>query len=39
MEMEREGRILGDWNAHSYSWDETREEHARGKVMEEWMIG
>ena len=35
MEMGREGSILGDWNVHSYSWDETREEDARGKVIEE----
>ena len=35
----REGSILGAWNAHSHSWDEAREEDARGKIMEEWMVG
>ena len=39
MEMGREGSILGDWNAHLHSWDETRDEDTRGKVMEEWIIG
>ena len=33
-----EASLLEDWNAHSYAWDETREEDARGKTMEEWVV-
>ena len=39
MELGREGSILGDWNANSQFWDETREKDARGKIMEECMVG
>ena len=34
-EMGRDGSLLGDWNAYSHSLDKTREEDARGKIMEE----
>ena len=37
--MGREVSILGDWNAHSHTCDETKEENVRGKSMEEWMVG
>ena len=37
--MGREGSVLGDWNAHSHTWDETREEDSKGKIIEEWMVG
>ena len=39
LEMGREGSVLGDWNAHSHTWDETREEDSKGKIIEEWMVG
>ena len=36
--MGREGSILGEWNAHSHSWNETTEEDSKGKIMEEWIV-
>ena len=30
---------MGDWNAHSHSWDETRDKNSRGKIKEKWMVG
>ena len=33
-----EGSLLGDCIANSYSWDETTQEDARGKIIEEWIV-